>query len=419
MSGFLRRLARPDVAAVADQGVVSLANFATGVILARSLSQDQFGLYALGLTVILLAVDLQTTVTTTPYMVLSPHLDRESRAHYLGSTSVHQIWLGLLVAVGLVGVGLFLGISQDSADLGSVLVALGAVVSFILFRDFARRINFAHLKPGAALTLDSVVTVLQLVGLFALAWTDQLTVARAFLIVGVATGVPAAAWVVMGREELKVSRPLVTRDLRRNWGFGKWLLMSGTLWSLSLYLYPWILAAVHGTAATGIWAVGVGVVAIANPLLLGYQNHLAPRIMASYAQEDSSGLRKVVTQGSWRFGAIVLPVVVVLIFLGGLVAVAIYGDAYAGNGWLVGVLAVNLLVSAVAFPYSRGLFAMERADVDFRVNLAALVSLFAIGVWLVRGWGPLGAAWGMLIANIVSTGLRARAFWRLSGRLGR
>jgi O-antigen/teichoic acid export membrane protein len=329
---------------------------------------------------------------------------------------MHQVGVGLLVTAGLVGSGLVLSLSEGSTDLGRSLLALGIVVSFVLFRDFVRRVNFAHLQPGAALILDSLVTALQLIGLFALVWTNELTVARTFLVIGVAAGVPAVAWVVVGRKDLKVSRPVVARDLSKNWKFGKWLLMSGTLWSLSFYLYPWLLAAMHGPAATGIWAVGVGVVAVANPLLLGYQNHLGPRIMSSYAREDIAGFRKAVVRGGWMFGAIVSPLTVILVALGCLAAAVIYGDSYAGNGWLVGVLAVNLLVGAIAFPYSRGLFAIERADVDFRVNLVALGVLFAIGVWLVRGFGPVGAAWGMLASNVVSSGFRAEAFRRLTGR---
>ena len=405
----MQRVIRPDLAAIADQGVVSLANFLTGVILARTLSPDQFGLYTLGLTVILLVLELQTTVTTTPYMVLSPHLAPEAKATYLGSTSAHQAGLGAIVAIGLVITGGLLEILGSSA-LGRVMLVLGLVSSFILFRDFVRRIDFAHLKPDSALLLDTVVTVLQLGGLLVLSRTGGLTVARSFLVIGVAAGIPAVVWVTAKRDGIRFSMSSMALDLKRNWQFGRWLLMSGSLWSLTLYLYPWLLAVMHGTSATAVWAVGVGVVAVGNPLLLGYQNHLGPRIMESYARKDADALRQTVARGSRIYAAIMSPLVFGLAVFGGTLAPLIYGDSYSGNGWLIGLLAVNLLVSAMAYPYSRGLFAIERADVDFKINLVALASLILVGVWLVQLLGPVGAAWGMLLANVVASAIRVRAF---------
>jgi Na+-driven multidrug efflux pump len=67
----------------------------------------------------------------------------------------------------------------------------------------------------------------------------------------------------------------------------------------------------------------------------------------------------------------------------------------------------------MAFPFSRALFAVERADLDFLVNFAALFVMVTMGFWLVRAFGPLGAAIGFLGANFVTSAVRAGAFLRL------
>jgi O-antigen/teichoic acid export membrane protein len=95
----------------------------------------------------------------------------------------------------------------------------------------------------------------------------------------------------------------------------------------------------------------------------------------------------------------------------------LYGSRYAGNGLVVAILAVNLLVTAVGFSYSRALFAIERANLDFLLNLATLFIMFTLGLWLVRTYGPLGAAAGLLGANIVTSLIRVGAFLKLSARL--
>ena len=84
---------------------------------------------------------------------------------------------------------------------------------------------------------------------------------------------------------------------------------------------------------------------------------------------------------------------------------------------MVAILAVNLLVTAVGFSYSRALFAIERANLDFLLNLATLFIMFTLGLWLVRTYGPLGAAAGLLGANIVTSLIRVGAFLKLSARL--
>jgi O-antigen/teichoic acid export membrane protein len=72
-----------------------------------------------------------------------------------------------------------------------------------------------------------------------------------------------------------------------------------------------------------------------------------------------------------------------------------------------------LLVTAVAFAFSRALFAVERADLDFRLNLAAVAIMMTLGLWLVRSYGPLGAALGLLIAIVSTSGVRTAVFLML------
>ena len=48
---------RKSLLSLVDQGVVSIANFATGVIIGRSCSEEQFGLYMLAFTIMPEALD--------------------------------------------------------------------------------------------------------------------------------------------------------------------------------------------------------------------------------------------------------------------------------------------------------------------------------------------------------------------------
>jgi O-antigen/teichoic acid export membrane protein len=118
--------------------------------------------------------------------------------------------------------------------------------------------------------------------------------------------------------------------------------------------------------------------------------------------------------------AVALPILVfglAMVFGGGLLVTMLYGHRYAGNGLVVTILAFNLAISAVAFSFSRALYTVERPDVEFVVNLVGLFMMLTAGLWLVRSFGILGAALGLLVTNTTASGLRVGAFLRLPARV--
>jgi len=182
---------------------------------------------------------------------------------------------------------------------------------------------------------------------------------------------------------------------------------SGLVWTVSMNLYPWFLAYFHGAVSTGVWAACVGVASIGNPAIMGLQNLVGPKISHVHAAAGPKALRRLVLRIT---AAVALPVSLLclaLILWGGRLIVLLYGRQYAGNGLVVTVLALNLIVNATAFAFSRALFAIERADLDFLLNFAALFMMVALGFWLVRAYGPVGAAFGLLSANFVTSAVRA------------
>jgi O-antigen/teichoic acid export membrane protein len=109
----------------------------------------------------------------------------------------------------------------------------------------------------------------------------------------------------------------------------------------------------------------------------------------------------------------------VIFIWGGQLLALFYGKQYASNKLVVVILSINLLVTAVAFPFSRALFALNRARVDFLVNFTALFMMITLGLWMVRAFGPLGAAFGLLGANFSTSAVRAAVFQKLSDRMSR
>ena len=401
---------------LADQAVASITNFATGVILARCCTKEEFGLYMLGFTVILLVTDVQTSLIATPYMVYAPRLKGVKHALYSGSTLVHQLVFSVITMLILAVSAFVMHLGIGPTGLPRVMGALSIVIAVIMLREFVRRVCFAQLKLRAAFVFDACVGAGQIAGLLLIARLGWLSANNAYWLIGAACGAGVIWWLWTDRNYFRPRAGASIADLKRNWTFGKWVFASGLLWTASTNLYPWLLAFFHGAASAGTFAACMGVVSASNPVLLGIQNLVGPKIAHEYAHHGPMALRRFVLRIS---GIVALPLsllTLVLILWGDRLVGMLYGRQYTGNMPVVAALACNLLVTAVAFAFSRALFAVERADLDFRLNLGAIAIMATLGVWLVRSYGPLGAALGLLIAIVLTSAVRAVVFLTLPVR---
>ncbi|MFH1931754.1 MAG: oligosaccharide flippase family protein [Pseudomonadota bacterium] len=407
------------LATLADQSVVSATNFLTGVIVGRACTKEEFGLYMLGLTIVFFLVGIQTSLISTPYMLFSPHLKGSSHSQYTGSTLIHQFALSALAIFAMGVTGLVLSFGVGPQGLAPVVWTLVVVVSFIMLKSYVRQICFAVLKMKTAFLIDSCVAIVQVSFIYLLSYLGLLSASLVYWVVGIASGIIAIVWIISNQKAFTIRANHVISDFMRNWSSGKWVSASGLLWIISLNLYPWILVGFHGTDSAGVWAACLGIVALLNPLLLGGQNLLGPTIAHFYVEEGPIRMCRLILKASLFFSVPMMFFCTVLWAFGDPLVVLVYGDKYAGNGLLVTILALNLLLTAATFSFSRGLLIMKRADIDFAVNLAGLIILLTLGLWLVKAFGPLGAAYGLLVIRIVALVLMSTILIRLAASMSR
>lgn len=355
----------------------------------------------------------QACLISTPYTIYSPRLEDAARARYTGSTLVHQLAFSVLI-MGVLAIAVMV-ICQGVGprELLPVLRTLTVVIPFILLWEYARRVCFAALRMKTALIIDCCAAALQICGLLLLTYFELLSASRAYWVIGYACGISTIGWLFTTRKSFTMDLGSVLFDLRQNWSVGYWIFASTFLCLMTTDLYPWFLTAFHGPTSTGVWAVCLGTVGISNPVFLALQSSLSPRIAHSYAEGGCWALRAFSLRATTVFGLAIAPFCAVQLIFGGILVTLFYGEKYDGNGLVVSMLALNMATSALAFSPSRALFAIDRANVEFKINLALLIVLFPIGLWLARSFGPLGAASGMLLGNLIGLILRYSAFFGL------
>lgn len=392
-----------------DQGASSLTNFLTGVIIGRNCLQEEFGLYMLCYSTILLVADIQMSLISSPYMVFSQRLSGRHLARYTGSIFVHQLVLSaFLIVLLIIGALLFewfpffAGMSESDSYI-SVLRTLAVTITFILFRDYIRKVCFALFHMFSALLIDVSSGILQLAGLFILARMGLLSAAKAFAVIGAACAATSLLWFYVNRSLFSVNFRQSLVDFKKNWIFSRWVFLSGILWALGMTLYPWVLTLFHGTAANGVWGACFAIAALGNPLTLGIQNYLGPKVVQAYSRGGLRNLWRFVLKASFFFCLIMLPFCLVLFFFGETLLTLIYGSKYAGNGTVVAVLSFNILFLAATYATSRAFLAMERSDLFFVGNIVPLLVMVTVGLLLVKHYGPLGVALALLIGSGVTS----------------
>jgi O-antigen/teichoic acid export membrane protein len=164
----------------------------------------------------------------------------------------------------------------------------------------------------------------------------------------------------------------------------------------------------RGPAATAVWAAGGSIANFTNPLVQAMTNYIGPAAAAGFAIGGRPSLQRIMRSTSWLFVVAMMPACIAILIWGGWIVAAFYGSDYAGTGPVASLLMLNVVPVGLSVIASRGLFAVERADVDFRVNLIPLAMAAAVGVPMIRFYGAAGAAAAAFLANVAATAVRYR-----------
>jgi len=391
----LRRLAGPAGRAswgLADQGLSSLSNLAVGVVVARSSTVADFGVYALAFGGYTIALNVSRAMATEPLAVRysgerTPDWQRAVRAST--ATALLAGFLAMLVGLGIAAV--------PGVPSRGVLIAFAVTMPGLLLQD-AWRWAFFVVGEGQKAFLNDLIWLLAMLVIFGgLYLTDT---ASAFSLT-FAWGLGAVIAAISGRFQAGVSprRQLIREWIRRNWDLtpkyvGEMLAVSGTI-----QVYMLGITAAAGLAATaGIRGAQV---------LLGPVNVLNQGIRMISVPEAARALkhsyRRLWLVGlaiSFGVGAGALAWGAVFLLLPPVVGRQLLGPGVwtQAHSVLIPVILLQALGAANAGAFAI-LRALTAATQGLRVRLISSVILIICGIGGAVLWGPKGAAWGLAGAS--------------------
>ncbi|MCA9176641.1 MAG: lipopolysaccharide biosynthesis protein [Planctomycetales bacterium] len=409
--------ARRALASLIGQAVFAITTFVTGVVIGRCLLEEQFSLYYLAMTVVLVARNVQAELVTAPYAVFRQRRHGQDRREYAGSVVLHEL---ALTAVGVAVVLAMLAAAQFDwvpRALTPTLLVMLAVTPFLLVRSFLRSFSFASYRFWAAAGIDLSVGVVQIGGILILWRAGILSVPAAYGVMGLACLTGILVWRWTKPEKLSFVLRRFWPDWIENWRFSRWALASQLTGTSSPYLVPWLLELYHGSSATGVYGACFTLVGLSLHFVTALANYLTPRAADAFVRYGSFALRQLLKRCAAIVVIVIGAVCVSFGVLGDWPVTFIYGAAYAGGATTCLLLALFTLAIGISVICGNGLWAVNRPECNLTADVTTMIATIGSAFWLIPWLGKEGAAAAMLIGAGGGAAVRAGVLRRVLAQL--
>lgn len=389
--------------AVLDYGLISGSNFLLGILLARWLSQEQFGAYALAFSIFILVGFLYQGLLLEPLSVFSGTLFHDNIRGYL-KTTVWIHWALCLVMCSLLGgAAVIARVFWHSSVLGGGFAGLAIATPFILIHGLGRRGFYLKLSPGPAAFAAVFYFAAVTGGVFLLNHFGWLSSFTAFVTMGTAALVSSVIMLFQlhARLEPETSRPDLRRTWGKHWEYGRWALATSVVGWIPYYFYIPVVSTFSGIGAAAelravmnLAAPVLQTFAALSMLFLPYASRLQTEGSVKEVSALTRRLIALFVAGAGVYWAILIPV-------RGTVFHLLYAGKYMETAYLIPLFAVETIVWSAAVGPAILLRAMESPRSLFIANGAASAVAILFGIPATKFFGLPGVITSMIASNAV------------------
>ncbi|MCZ6861640.1 MAG: hypothetical protein O7I42_15420 [Alphaproteobacteria bacterium] len=384
--------------ALADQAVISGVNFVTGILLARFLGLEGFGQFTLAWMAVLFIHALQHAMINAPMMSIGPKQPEADLPAYYGAVIVQQIAFslcGFMVLLAAIEASPLIFPDWGLSGLGLPLASAAAAFQI---QDFLRRYLFTRGKAAQAFVNDGVRYLGQLAVLawLFLSFPEQRQVASALWVIAGAAA--AAAFLGLFQvERVAWSTGVFRATAARHWQFSRWLAGSAVMEWITGNLFMLAAGALLGTAAVGALRAAQTLLGPCHILSQGLENVVPARAAWHFQHGGKAALVGYMKKIGLVFGLITVGFAAMVaaapeVWLG-----LIYGDEFAGYGYLVRWYAVAYVVALTILPLRAGLRAIEYTRAIFLANILTMLFSIIFAYLLIDYFALPGVVIGRLL----------------------
>ena len=389
-----------ELSALLDQALVSGSNFATNVILARTLSIDDYGIFALAWMSVLFVNSLQWAFIVMPMMSVGPKQEQSERPLYYGSVLMQEIVFSIVCAVAVLVGSIVYTMKHPQWHQSGLGWALGLSALAYLLQEFVRRYLFTTRQSKIALLSDSVSYLTQLPIIWVLAHRSNFTAKGALWVIGATSllgFVVGFIWFEKTRLEMKGIKQVVVR----HWKISRWLAPAATMQWSSGNLFLMAAPFYYGAGAAAVLRAIQNIVAIANVWFLGLENVVPAEASRRLHRSGINASVSYILGVAKRWGLITFLFMLMIALFPEFWLTTVYGARYAGNGNLLRLYSAVYFLMFFAGPLRAGLQALENAAPIFWSYSAMTIFSVAFAGPFAKRLGLVGVMWGLIATQFL------------------
>jgi len=382
-----------------DQTIVSGSNFIMGILVARFLGIEQFGIFGFIYLIYLFGLGLQQAFFVIPLYSLGVAFEGLKKKVYLDSLLFLQLLSALVFSVACVLV-LIIFPFDISIEIVRFSGLIGLTSFLILVQDFIRRMFLYKRKLKEMLSLDFIAYGSQIVFLSAFVFADSLQLKTCLMVVCASMFLA----VIYGFYKIAVPQFLMKKIKEIfliHWRYSKWLLARAILTYSSGNFFIIAAGTILGPVAIGAIKMGQNLHGIINVFFLAVENHVPIVTAGLYQKNGKRAMYSYLRSTSIKSIAICSFFgLIVLVFSGWLIS-SLYGSEYQIYSYvLIWFAVINLLV-CISMPFRFALRTFEKTRDLFLATVftAGFGLLFAYP--LIQYFQLFGVLMGLLISQLI------------------
>jgi len=405
--------------ALADQGLISGSNFVVSILLARWLTRDGYGAYAVAFGIFVLLTVLYLSVVLEPMSVFAGTYKDNLRGYLRGLLRMHFVLCGILSAGLAVWAYVSYRVDPHSA-LPAALLGVTIASPLVLVFALVRRAFYLELTPASAALGALVYFSVVMGGLFLAYQRGWLSAFSAFLVLGAAALFTSLVLLRHLWANLKpgTGRIAFSEICKEHWRYGQWALIANVASWVPAYLFYPLLSHFSGLVQSAQLRALMNLAAPMQQaqtamalLFLPY----ASRMRGEGGDREAAKLNRKITALTVFFA---LGYWAVMVFFSRTVFSLLYSGKYMEVIGQVPFVALGAILWAASFGPTVVLRALQSPRLVFIAYAVATGLSLIVGIPATHRYGLWGAILGINVSDLLSLVLmmyllrrRTREIW--------
>jgi O-antigen/teichoic acid export membrane protein len=395
----------------ADQALAVGATFLANVVLARTQTKEEYGMFVLSYSVFTFLSALHNSAILEPCSVYGSGRYRNRFPEYLRLMVRANAIVGLLFTMLVLLACLLLHWAAPQ-HLSGALLGLGVSVGFLLSGAFLRRMFYLQRQPelAARASLIGFLTVACVLWLAAKAHVLNGFSVFAILALGwIAAGLGLGKKLALGHpaQSFLDSEPGYWRE---HWKYSKWVFSTAFVFQLTAQGYYWLVAGFLSVKQVAELRATQMLIAPMDQVFIALSYLVIPALAARYASNKMENFLSFAK----RYGLAVLGATglfaIAVRLVGRAVMHWLYNGKFDGLAPMLYLLAFLPMIMGMGNVMSAALNSAEKPKLVFYAYLSSGAATLLGGIPLVIHFGLMGAVYGLLLSAATYTLVLAVSF---------